>query len=84
MLLCVLVGSGVQVLIMSMFTIAFAAVGFVSPANRGSLMVVMLFLFVLMGSFAGYNTARLVLVRGITVLVRGITVLVRGKSAGSG
>ena len=59
MLLCVLVGSGVQIFCMALLTICFAAVGFVSPANRGSLMVVMLMLFVLMGSFAGYHTARL-------------------------
>ncbi|KAJ1453021.1 hypothetical protein M885DRAFT_525240 [Pelagophyceae sp. CCMP2097] len=59
MLLCVLVGSGVQVFLMTFVTIGFAAVGFVSPANRGSLMVVMLMLFVLMGSFAGYHQARL-------------------------
>lgn len=59
MLLCVLAGSGVQVLVMAMATIAFAAVGFISPANRGSLMFVMLLLFVLMGAFAGYHCARL-------------------------
>jgi transmembrane 9 superfamily protein 2/4 len=59
MLLCVFVGSGVQVLVMALATIAFAAVGFISPANRGSLMFVMLLLFVLMGAFAGYHCARL-------------------------
>jgi len=58
-LLCVFVGSGIQVLIMAFTTIAFAAVGFISPASRGSLMFVMLLLFVLMGSFAGYHCARL-------------------------
>jgi transmembrane 9 superfamily protein 2/4 len=58
-LLCVFVGSGIQVLIMALTTIAFAAVGFISPASRGSLMFVMLLLFVLMGSFAGYHCARL-------------------------
>mmetsp|Transcript_4729 Transcript_4729/g.19269 ORF Transcript_4729/g.19269 Transcript_4729/m.19269 type:complete len:656 (-) Transcript_4729:730-2697(-) len=59
MLLCVGVGSGCQVFLMALATIAFAAVGFVSPANRGSLMVVMLMLYVCMGSFAGYHCARL-------------------------
>mmetsp|Transcript_2667 Transcript_2667/g.4265 ORF Transcript_2667/g.4265 Transcript_2667/m.4265 type:complete len:649 (+) Transcript_2667:89-2035(+) len=59
MLLCVFIGSGVQVFVMALLTIAFAAVGFVSPANRGSLMVVMLLLYVCMGSFAGYHCARL-------------------------
>jgi len=59
MLLCVLVGSGVQVLVMALTTIIFSAIGFISPANRGSLMFVMLLLFVLMGAFAGYHCARL-------------------------
>lgn len=59
MLLCVCVGSGVQVLAMALATIIFAAVGFISPANRGSLMFVMLLLFVLMGTSAGYYCARL-------------------------
>ena len=38
MFLCVFIGGGVQVLVMALLTIAFAAVGFISPANRGSLM----------------------------------------------
>jgi transmembrane 9 superfamily protein 2/4 len=59
MLLCVFIGSGVQVLVMAFATIAFAAVGFISPSNRGSLMFVMLLLFVLMGAFAGYHCARI-------------------------
>lgn len=59
MLLCIFIGSGVQVLVMALATIAFAAVGFISPANRGSLMIVMLLLFVLMGVFAGYHCARM-------------------------
>eukprot|EP00635_Sarcinochrysidales_sp_CCMP3193_P011499 CAMPEP_0118914248 /NCGR_PEP_ID=MMETSP1166-20130328/14670_1 /TAXON_ID=1104430 /ORGANISM="Chrysoreinhardia sp, Strain CCMP3193" /LENGTH=663 /DNA_ID=CAMNT_0006853817 /DNA_START=177 /DNA_END=2168 /DNA_ORIENTATION=- len=59
MLLCVFVGSGVQVFVMALATIIFAAVGFVSPANRGSLMIVMLLLFVCAGSFAGFHCARL-------------------------
>lgn len=59
MLLCVFVGTGVQVFIMTLLTIAFSAVGFVSPANRGSLMIVVLLLYVCMGSFAGYHCARL-------------------------
>ena len=59
MFLCVFIGGGVQVLVMALLTIAFAAVGFISPANRGSLMFVMLVLFALMGTFAGYHCARL-------------------------
>jgi len=58
MLLCVLVGTGVQLFVCMGFTLVFAAIGFLSPANRGSLMIAMLLLFVLMGSIAGYHSAR--------------------------
>jgi len=37
----------------------FAVLGFLSPANRGGMMTAMLLLFVLMGFFAGYTSARL-------------------------
>ena len=52
------VGIGTQLTCMTACTIIFAAVGFVSPANRGSLMIALLLLFLLMGSVAGYVTAR--------------------------
>ena len=39
MMFCVLVGTGVQLFLMAVITIIFAAVGFLSPANRGSLMI---------------------------------------------
>ncbi|CAM9768812.1 unnamed protein product [Ascophyllum nodosum] len=54
MLFCVLVGTGVQLLCMGLVTICFSAIGFVNPANRGSLAVSMLLLYVLMGVPAGY------------------------------
>jgi transmembrane 9 superfamily protein 2/4 len=54
----VTVGSGMQVLCMSFITLLFSAVGFLSPANRGSLMIALLLLFVLMGTAAGYASAR--------------------------
>jgi len=54
----VLVGSGVQVLAMSMITLFFALLGFLSPAARGSLMTAVIVLYVLMGVFAGYFAAR--------------------------
>ena len=58
-LLCVLIGSGIQILGMTVVTMVFALFGFLSPANRGSLMTAMLLLWVLMGVFAGYSSARL-------------------------
>ena len=59
MVFCVLAGTGMQLLICAAFLIIFAAAGFLSPANRGSLMIGMLLLFVLMGAVAGYTSARL-------------------------
>jgi transmembrane 9 superfamily protein 2/4 len=59
MLFCVLIGTGMQLLLCSLFLIVFSALGFLSPANRGSLMIGMLLLFVLLGSVAGYVSARL-------------------------
>jgi transmembrane 9 superfamily protein 2/4 len=48
-LLSVVIGSGVQLITMSLITLAFAVLGFLSPANRGGLMTAMLLLFVFMG-----------------------------------
>jgi len=59
MMFAVLVGTGIQLLCMGFTTIGFSAVGFLSPANRGSLVIAVLVLYVLMGSFAGYSSARL-------------------------
>lgn len=59
LLLSVCCGTGVQLLFMSVLTILFSAMGFLSPANRGALIMSQLLLYVLMGSLAGYTTARL-------------------------
>jgi transmembrane 9 superfamily protein 2/4 len=59
MLYCIVCGTGTQLYGCLLFMIIFAAVGFLSPANRGSLMIAMLMIFVLMGSVAGYTSARL-------------------------
>ncbi|XP_010942081.1 transmembrane 9 superfamily member 8 [Elaeis guineensis] len=58
-LLCVYVGSGVQLFGMLLVTMIFAVLGFLSPSNRGALMTAMLLLWVFMGSFAGYSSAHL-------------------------
>lgn len=58
-LLSVLVGSGVQLLAMTIITLCFAVLGFLSPANRGGLMTAMLLLYVFMGVFAGNVSSRL-------------------------
>eukprot|EP00250_Pteridium_aquilinum_P010150 c19180_g1_i1 orf=176-2110(+) len=58
-LLCVYVGSGVQFSAMTLVTMIFALLGFLSPSNRGGLMTAMLLLWVFMGLLAGYTSARL-------------------------
>lgn len=54
----VLIGIGAQLLCMSLATIVFAAIGFLSPANRGSLMIALVLLFLAFGLIAGYASAR--------------------------
>jgi len=63
-LLAVAVGSGVQILGMSVVTLIFALLGFLSPAHRGGLLQSMMLLFTFMGVFAGYTSARLYKVFG--------------------
>ncbi|CAE8581692.1 unnamed protein product [Polarella glacialis] len=58
-LLVVSVGCGVQVLGMSLVTLLFALLGFLSPAHRGGLLQSMMLLFTFMGVFGGYTSARL-------------------------
>lgn len=48
-----------QILMMSIAVMALAAFGFLSPANRGGMATALLLLYVFMGSFAGYYSARL-------------------------
>merc|ERR1719394_1180850 len=58
-LLAVSVGSGMQILGMSVVTLVFALFGFLSPAHRGALLQSMMLLFTFMGIFAGYFSSRL-------------------------
>lgn len=58
MAFAVTIGTGSQVLGMTSFSILLSAIGFLSPANRGSLMLASLLIFVLMGVLAGYVAAR--------------------------
>ena len=59
LLLAVSCGTGAQILCMSFLTIIFSAMGMLSPANRGSLLMAVLLIYVMMGVVAGYVTARL-------------------------
>ncbi|XP_075643110.1 transmembrane 9 superfamily member 11 [Castanea sativa] len=58
-LLCIMVGDGVQILGMAVVTILFAALGFMSPASRGTLITGMLFIYMILGIAAGYVAVRL-------------------------
>lgn len=59
MLYCVCVGTGVQLAVTILLAIVFSAVGFLSPARRGSLINAILAFYVLSGILAGYVTSRL-------------------------
>ncbi|KAK3814878.1 MAG: transmembrane 9 superfamily member 4-like [Benniella sp.] len=58
-LLCAVLGSGVQILVMAVSTIIFALLGILNPSYRGGFVSFGLFLFVFAGAFAGYYSARL-------------------------
>ncbi len=58
MLIAALIGSGVQLATMALYTLVFAVIGFLTPEKRGSLLMIMIFLYVFMGVFAGYFSAR--------------------------
>lgn len=57
MLLSVFIGTGVQLLFMSVTTLTFTLLGLLSPENRGSLTTALILLYVFMGSFAGYHSS---------------------------
>jgi transmembrane 9 superfamily protein 2/4 len=54
MLLCVLLGTGAQLLCMITVTLMFAVLGFLSPSSRGSLGTMALVFYVFFSSTAGY------------------------------
>ena len=58
MLLSVLLGSGAQLFIMASATTLAAALGFLSPANRGSLVTMIVVFYVLCGACAGFVSSR--------------------------
>jgi transmembrane 9 superfamily protein 2/4 len=59
LLLSAFLGSGVQIGIMSLVTLALACLGFLSPASRGALMTTALVCYFLLGTPSGYISARL-------------------------
>eukprot|EP00058_Branchiostoma_floridae_P007674 XP_002593162.1 hypothetical protein BRAFLDRAFT_277886 [Branchiostoma floridae] len=59
MLLSVFLGTGCQIISMTVTTLIFACLGFLSPANRGALMTCVIILYVCLGTPAGYVSARM-------------------------
>ncbi|GMI68435.1 transmembrane nine 7 [Hibiscus trionum] len=59
-LLCVYVGTGVQIFSMTLVTMIFALLGFLSPSNRGGLMTAMVLLWVFMVYVDGVGSANAV------------------------
>eukprot|EP00747_Dinoflagellata_sp_TGD_P002288 gnl/TRDRNA2_/TRDRNA2_103607_c1_seq1.p1 gnl/TRDRNA2_/TRDRNA2_103607_c1~~gnl/TRDRNA2_/TRDRNA2_103607_c1_seq1.p1 ORF type:complete len:420 (-),score=84.21 gnl/TRDRNA2_/TRDRNA2_103607_c1_seq1:157-1377(-) len=63
-LLAVSFGSGMQLFGMSVVTLIFALLGFLSPAHRGGLLQSMMLLFTFMGILGGYTASRMYKVMG--------------------
>jgi hypothetical protein len=70
MLLSVLLGCGTQIVVMFVITLAFACLGFLSPATRGGLMTSMVVLWVTLGAVGGYVAARFYKVRCVGARAR--------------
>eukprot|EP00184_Porphyridium_aerugineum_P008856 CAMPEP_0184692032 /NCGR_PEP_ID=MMETSP0313-20130426/676_1 /TAXON_ID=2792 /ORGANISM="Porphyridium aerugineum, Strain SAG 1380-2" /LENGTH=633 /DNA_ID=CAMNT_0027149827 /DNA_START=347 /DNA_END=2248 /DNA_ORIENTATION=- len=58
-LLSIFCGSGAQLLIVTFTVLVFAALGFLSPANRGGLLSAMMYCWVFSSVFCGYVAARI-------------------------
>ncbi|CAF3853291.1 unnamed protein product [Rotaria sp. Silwood1] len=59
MLLSILVGNGVQIAMTFLITLVFASLDFLSPAKPGALPTCLILCYVLLGTPAGYTSARL-------------------------
>ena len=59
MVYCVFVGSGVQLVISTLCAICLAAIGFINPSRRGSMLNYLLIFYMLCGILAGYTSSRL-------------------------
>ncbi|CAF4080209.1 unnamed protein product [Rotaria sp. Silwood2] len=57
--LAALIGSGIQIFLMSLIVIVFGALGMLSPSSRGALITAACFLYVFMGLIAGFYSGRI-------------------------
>ncbi|CAI6010969.1 unnamed protein product [Closterium sp. NIES-65] len=70
--LCIIVSNGSQLLCMAVVTIFFAALGFMSPASRGALLMGMVLFYLLLSVVSGYVASRMwVTLTGATVASAG-------------
>ncbi|CAI7893609.1 unnamed protein product [Closterium sp. NIES-54] len=70
--LCIIVSNGSQLLCMAVVTIFFAALGFMSPASRGALLMGMVLFYLLLSVVSGYVASRMwVTLTGVTVASAG-------------
>nr|GME15631.1 transmembrane 9 superfamily member 12 [Ipomoea batatas] len=58
-LLCVMIGNGVQITGTAILTVVFAALGFISPASPGMLLLGLIVFYLLSGILSGYTGVRL-------------------------
>ncbi|KAJ8915612.1 hypothetical protein NQ315_003396 [Exocentrus adspersus] len=58
-LFAAIIGSGIQIFLMSLITIFFAMLGMLSPASRGALTTAAITFYMIHGAVAGYFSARL-------------------------
>uniref|UniRef100_H0YV96 Transmembrane 9 superfamily member n=1 Tax=Taeniopygia guttata TaxID=59729 RepID=H0YV96_TAEGU len=79
MLLSVFLGQGTQIFIMTFITLFLACLGFLSPANRGALMTCAVVLWVLLGTPAGYVSARMIVFADFFIM--NLILWVKGSSA---
>ncbi|GJP42111.1 hypothetical protein CLOM_g1701 [Closterium sp. NIES-68] len=81
--LCILVSNGSQLLCMAVVTIFFAALGFMSPASRGALLMGMVLFYLLLSVVAGYIAARMwVTLSGVNVTSASATNCSNSSSGG--
>ena len=60
-MLSILVGTGVQVVLLCIFMLIFSLMGFLAPNHRGALLMTLILLFVLLSFIQGYVVARLLI-----------------------
>ena len=58
MFLSIFVGTGIQILAMTLSILIFAVVGIISPQHRGTLVSTLYIFFIILSNLSGYYAAR--------------------------